>query len=82
MVHDETGRIIDSYDDYGTFSQGVEIRNTFTALNPDNHPKVDLFEVTFADGNVWFAGQPNPMARRQAASVDGVSADLPEDPLH
>lgn len=79
FVRDGNGRVIDSYDDYGTFSQGVEIRHTFSALAPDSDPKLNVAEVTFADGSVWFEGQPSPMLRRQAASEQSLSAGFSKE---
>ena len=82
FARDEDGRVIGSYDDHGTFAQGVVIRHTFSALNPDLQRKLEIEEVTFADGSVWLAGQSNPMARRQAANVQTESGEFSKAPVH
>ena len=76
LVRDNTGRVIDSYDDRGTFSQGATIRNAFTTREAHGTPKVDVETVTFVDGSEWVTGQPNPLTRRQAAQSNEAFAML------
>ena len=76
LVHDSSGRVIDSYDDRGTFSQGATIRNTFTMRDAHSAPKVDVEKITFVDGSEWVAGQSNPLSRRQAAQSNEAFAML------
>jgi hypothetical protein len=69
-VRNDNGRVIDSFDDYGTFSQGVAIHHNFTTPEASGTPKIDIEKVTFADGSEWMSGRPSPLSRRQSAQLD------------
>ena len=47
------GKIVDMYDDVGTFSPGVTIDHTFPALTTADPSQLAVAQVTFADGSVW-----------------------------
>lgn len=67
-VRDDRGNVIGSYDDAGSFAQGVSIRQTFTTREAGSTPQLTVERVSFANGSAWTAGELNPMSRRQASA--------------
>jgi hypothetical protein len=49
------GRVINQYEDAGTFTQGVTIRHTFPDHSIDTDQQIRVESVKFADGAVWTA---------------------------
>jgi len=49
------GRVINQYEDVGTFSPGVTIRHTFPDHNLDTDQQIKVESVRFADGAIWTA---------------------------
>jgi hypothetical protein len=61
------GKLIDQFEDVGTFSRGAAIRHTFPDLRVDSNQQVAIDTVDFADGSSWSNPVATPVhSRRQA----------------
>jgi hypothetical protein len=66
-LHGYKDRIIDTFDDAGSYTQGLSIRRTYRTSAADPNQRLEVEQATFADGTVW--NKPTGLAvtsRRQA----------------
>ncbi|MGA2395511.1 MAG: hypothetical protein ABSH03_19385 [Candidatus Lustribacter sp.] len=64
-VESESGYVLDSYNDVGSFGPGVTVRHSFNDHNfAIDGERVAVAKVTFADGSVW----TNPDVQLEAAA--------------
>lgn len=47
------GRIIDRFEDVGSYAKGESVRHSFQDIQDNNNQQVAVEKVTFADGSVW-----------------------------
>jgi hypothetical protein len=61
------GKVIDQFEDAGTFSRGAAIRHTFPDFQEYSNQQVAVETVDFADGSSWSNTEATPVhSRRQA----------------
>jgi hypothetical protein len=53
---DVDGALVDTFYDSGSFAPGVAIKHTFTTDTDASQAKIQVSQVTFADGRVWASG--------------------------
>jgi hypothetical protein len=73
-LENANGKLIDQFEDVGTFSRGVEIRHTFPDLQDDSNQQVAVDTVEFADGSSWSNSETTRVYSRRQASQSTVSA--------
>jgi hypothetical protein len=67
------GKLIDQFEDVGTFSHGAAIRHVFPDLKEDTNQQVAVDTVDFADGSSWSRPLPTPVQSRRQAMQSTVS---------
>jgi hypothetical protein len=70
-LESESGYVLDTYNDVGSFAPGVAVRHSFNDHNDaSNGEQVVVAKATFADGSVWT--NPNVIQESAAPQADGV----------
>jgi hypothetical protein len=67
------GKLINQFEDVGTFSHGVAIRHTFPDFQIDSNQQVAVDAVDFADGSSWAKPLTTPVRSRRQAMQSAVS---------
>jgi hypothetical protein len=47
------GKVIDRYEDVGTYTKGDTVRHSFQDIQDNNNQELAVEQATFADGTVW-----------------------------
>jgi len=70
-LESESGYVLDSYNDVGSFAPGVSVRHSFNDHNDaSNGEQVVVAKATFADGTVW--SNPDVTTEPAATPSEGV----------
>jgi len=71
-LESDSGYVLDSYNDVGSFAPGVSIRHSFNDHNdPTEGQRVAVAKATFADGTVW--NNPAVTLEPAATPADAVA---------